>query len=224
MSIQSENLSSELIQCIADLKDQKALELVQQRLSRGDDPIDIVDDCRQGMVVVGKRYEQQEYFLSGLILAGEILREVMEIVEPLTEKKFYGKSLGLVLLGTVEGDIHDAGKDLLQIVLRVNGLSVHDLGVDVPAEEFVAKAKELKPDVIGLSCLINGAYKAMKRTIARLRADPETASIPIIIGGQVNGDVCNYVSADHWSTDAVDGMNWCIGWVQKVPTLPSIHA
>jgi len=224
MSTHSENLSSELIQCIADLKDQKALELVQQRLSRGDDPIDIVDDCRQGMVVVGKRYEQQEYFLSGLILAGEILREVMEIVQPLTEKKFYGKSLGLVLLGTVEGDIHDAGKDLLQIVLKVNGLSVHDLGVDVPAEEFVTKAKELKPDVIGLSCLINGAYKAMKRTIAQLRADPETASIPIIIGGQVNSDVCNYVSADHWSTDAVDGMNWCISWVQKVPSLPSVGA
>lgn len=224
MSEQRKNLSSELIQSVADLKDQRVLELVQQRIIQGDDPIDIVDDCRQGMVVVGKRYEQQEYFLSGLILAGEILREVMEIVQPLTEKKFYGKSLGMVLLGTVEGDIHDAGKDLLQVVLKVNGLTVHDLGVDVPAEEFVVKAKELKPDVIGLSCLINGAYKAMKRTVALLRADPETASIPIIIGGQVNGDVCNYVSADHWSTDAVDGMNWCISWVQKVPTFPPVGA
>lgn len=222
MSESNNNLSSELIQGIADLKDQKVLELVQQRLNRGDDPIDIVDDCRRGMIVVGQRYEQQEYFLSGLILAGEILREVMEIVQPLTEMKFNGKSLGRVLIGTVEGDIHDAGKDLLQIVLKVNGFSVHDLGVDVPAEEFVIKARELKPDVIGLSCLLNSAYKSMKRTVALLRADPETTSIPIIIGGQVNSDVCNYVSADHWSTDAVEGMNWCISWVQKVPSLSTM--
>jgi methanogenic corrinoid protein MtbC1 len=224
MSKPSNPLSSELIQSVADLKDQRVLELVQARISRGDDPIEIVEDCRQGMIVVGQRYEQQEYFLSGLILAGEILREVMEIVQPLTEKKFFGKSMGLILLGTVEGDIHDAGKDLLQIVLKVNGFTVHDLGVDVAPSEFVAKAKELKPMVIGLSCLIIGAYKAMKRTVALLRADPETASIPIIIGGQVNSDVCSYVSADHWSTDAVDGMNWCIRWVQKVPTLPSVGA
>ncbi len=224
MNEQGNKLSSELVQYIADLKDQKVLELVQQRISRGDDPIDIVEDCRQGMIVVGKRYEQQEYFLSGLILAGEILREVMEIVQPLTEKKFFGKSLGLILLGTVEGDIHDAGKDLLEIVLKVNGFSVYDLGVDVPPAEFVAKARELRPMVIGLSCLLNGAYKAMKKTVAMLRADPETASIPIIIGGQVNSDVCSYVSADHWSTDAMDGMNWCITWAQKVPSLPSVGA
>lgn len=221
MSERFDNLSSELIQSVADLKDREVLELVQQRLLQGDDPINIVEDCRQGMIVVGQRYEQQEYFLSGLILAGEILREVMAVVQPLTEKKFFGKTRGLILLGTVEGDIHDAGKDLLQIVLKVNGFDVYDLGVDVPPSEFVAKAKELKPIVIGLSCLIIGAYKAMKTTIAMLRADPETASIPIIIGGQVNSDVCNYVSADHWSTDAVDGMNWCINWVQKVPTLSS---
>lgn len=218
MNVQDNDLSSELIHCIADLQDQTVLELVRARISRGDDPIDIVEDCRQGMILVGKRYEQQQYFLSGLILAGEIMREVMEIIQPLTERKYMGKSVGLVLLGTVEGDIHDAGKDLFQILLKVHGFGVCDLGVDVPVGKFVAKARELKPAVVGLSCLIIGAYKAMRETILLLRADPETASIPIVIGGQVNDDVCRYVGADHWSTDAIDGVNWCRERTQLKPS------
>ena len=204
------DLSSELIRSVAELQDQQVLELVQQRIALGDDPLDIVEDCRLGMVEVGKRYEERKYFLSGLILAGEILREVMEIVQPHTEQKYSGKSLGLVLLGTVEGDIHDAGKDLFHVLLKVHGFEVHDLGVDVPAAQFVRQAIAQKPEVVGLSCLIVGAYNSMKKTIELLRSNPATASIPIVIGGQVNADVCQYVGADHWSTDAMDGVNWCL--------------
>jgi methanogenic corrinoid protein MtbC1 len=205
-----QDLSAELIRSVSDLEDQRVLTLVQQRIARGDDPMDIVEDCRQGMILVGKRYEQREYYLSGLILAGEILREVMDLVQPLTDKKYYGKSLGLVLLGTVEGDIHDAGKDLFQIMLNVHGFNVHDLGVDVAPAKFLEKARELKPVAVGLSCLITSAYTSMKETIALLRADEETASIPIAIGGQVNKDVCQLVGADHWSMDAMDGVRWCM--------------
>lgn len=209
MSSSDNNLSSELIRGVADLKDQEVLEMVRLRIAQGDDPMDIVEDCRQGLILVGKRYEERQYYLSGLLLAGEILREVMEIIQPLTEKKFSGKYLGDVVIGTVSGDIHDAGKDLLQILLDVHGFTVHDLGVDVPAEEFVAKARELKPVAVGLSCLLTSAYNSMKETIAMFRADPELASIPIVIGGQVNSDVCAYVGADHWSVDAMDGVRWC---------------
>ena len=105
MSTDDNNLSSALIHSIADLKDQEVLELVRQRIARGDDPMDIVEDCRQGMILVGKRYEERQYYLSGLLLAGEILREVMEIIQPLTEQKFFGKSLGDVVIGTVHGEI-----------------------------------------------------------------------------------------------------------------------
>ena len=204
-----DTLSSELIQSIADLKDQEVLDIVRQRIARGDDPMDIVEDCRQGMIVVGKRYEDRQYYLSGLLLAGEILREVMEIIQPLTDQKFFGKSLGDVVIGTVHGDIHDAGKDLFQILLTVHGFTVHDLGVDVPPEEFVAKARELKPVAVGLSCLLTGAYVSMKKTVAMLRAEPDLTAIPIVIGGQVNDDVCTFVGADHWSVDAMDGVRWC---------------
>ena len=209
MSAKDNNLSSALINSVADLQDEEVLRIVHQRIARGDDPMDIVDDCRQGMVEVGRRYEEHQYYLAGLILAGEILREVMEIVQPMTEKKYSGKSVGRILIGTVQGDIHDAGKDLFNILLTVHGFTVNDLGVDVPPTEFLAKAHELKPDVIGLSCLLINAHTSMKQTIALLRADPKLKSIPIIIGGQVNQDVCDYVGADAWSMDAMDGVRWC---------------
>ncbi len=214
MSSTDGDRSFELIHSVEELQEEKVLELVQQRVAGGDDPMDIVEDCRQGMILVGQHYEQRHYYLAGLILAGEILREVMEILQPMTEKKYFGKSLGSVLLGTVEGDIHDAGKDLFQIMLNVHGFNVNDLGVNVPAEQFLEKAQELKPDIIGLSCLIIGAYGAMKRTITLLRDDPQFAKTPIIIGGQVNNDVCQYVSADYWAMDAMDGVRYCQNWAR----------
>ncbi|MEN6481018.1 MAG: cobalamin-dependent protein [Anaerolineaceae bacterium] len=220
MGTVTDDLSSALIRSVANLQEEEALKLVQQRVSRNDDPMDIVEDCRQGMVLVGQRYEQRQYFLSGLILAGEILREVTEIVQPLTEKKYSGKSFGLILLGTVKGDIHDAGKDLFQIMLTVHGFTVYDLGVDVPPADFLAKALELKPAVIGLSCLLVGAFPAMKATIALLHAEPQLKNTPVIIGGQVTEDVCQFVGADHWSMDAMDGVRWCQDWVATHKTDP----
>lgn len=183
MSKVATDLSSALIQTTADLQEAEVLNIVQQRILREDDPMDIVEDCRKGMVIVGERYEQRKYYLAGLILAGEILREVMEIVQPLTEKKYFGKPLAKIVIGTVEGDIHDAGKDLFQIMLSVHGFVVHDLGVNVPAADFLAKAMEIRPTVIGLSCLLVGAYPAMKETVHILHAEPSLNNIPIIIGG-----------------------------------------
>lgn len=212
------NLSAELIRSVADLQDEDVVRLVRERIARGDDPLDIVEDCRQGMIEVGRRYEQRKYYLAGLILAGEILREVMEIVQPLTDKKYAGHTRGVALIGTVEGDIHDAGKDLFKILLTVHGFSVHDLGVNVPPADFVVKAREVKPAVIGLSCLLINAYASMKQTIFQIRANEEIGRTPIIIGGQVNQDVCKYVDADRWAADAMDGVRWCLAQIgENIP-------
>lgn len=201
-----------LISRVADLEEQQALDLVQQRLASGEDPLRIVEDCQEGMRRVGERYERREYYLSGLIMAGEIFREVMEILAPAIEERFLGNESGVILLGTVQGDIHDIGKNSLSLLLSSYGFTVHDLGVDVPPGEFLRMAFQVQPDVIGLSGLLTSSYDSMREIIRQLRASPEArvAAIPVVIGGnQLNDQVCQYVGADGWVTDAMTGVRLC---------------
>jgi len=202
------NIQAELIAAIAELEEERALALVRQRLDAGDDPLRIIEDCQAGLKQVGKRYEQHQYFLSGLVMGGEIFRGAMELVQPVVERHVSGKASGHVLLGTVEGDIHDLGKNIVSMLLTCHRFTVCDLGVDVPPAEFAARAREQVPDVIGISGLLTSSYDSMRETVVRLRA--EGCSAPVIIGGgQLSEEVCEYVGADHWTTDAVPGVELC---------------
>ena len=200
-----------LAEALAELQENKALEIVRLRMERGDDPLRIIEDCQAGMREVGERYAQRRYFLSALIMAGEILGQTVEIVMPAVEVRFVGKSAGRVLVGTVQGDIHDLGKNLLLMLLRTYGFAILDLGVDVPPERFVQEARAFKPNVIGLSGLITAAYASMRDTVGALRAmmAEDGVQIPVILGGQVDEQVCHFVGADHWSTDAMEGVRLC---------------
>ncbi len=207
-----DNNLSPLTNLVADLEEQQALLVVRQRLDEGNDPLEIVKDCQAGMRLVGERYEQREYFISGLIMAGEIFREVMELVQPVIEKKLIGNESGQILVGTVRGDIHDIGKNNLILLLRCHGFTVHDLGVDVPPTEFLAQALALKPEIIGLSGLLTLSYDSMRETVELLHSstDSHLRATPIIIGGnQLNQQVCRYVGADYWVTDAMSGVRLC---------------
>ncbi|HNB52532.1 MAG TPA: cobalamin-dependent protein [Anaerolineales bacterium] len=202
----------DLIRKITDLKEEEVLAQVKIRLAEGGDPLSIVEDCQEGVRQVGVRYERREYYLAGLIMAGEIFREGMEILSPIIEIKFTGNEKGTILLGTVEGDIHDIGKNNLSLLLTSYGFTVYDLGVDVPAQEFLLKAKIFRPDIVGLSGLITSSFDSMRETVRLLRAseDPQVATIPIILGGnQLNEQVCQYVGADAWVTDAMTGVRLC---------------
>lgn len=204
--------NSQLAKLVADLEEDTVLELVQQRLAAGDDPLQIIDECNAGMRDVGQRYEQGEYFVSGLIMSGEIFREVVEIVQPLIEQQSDGNASGRVLVGTVSGDIHDIGKNMFGMLLSCHGFDVIDLGVDVPPDVFAAKAVEIKPDIVGLSGLITASFETMKETITALReqAKEHQLSFPVIIGGGMIDDQVNqYVGADHWMTDAMAGVRLC---------------
>ncbi len=201
-----------LIASVANLDEKKALELVAARISSGENPLRIVEDCQEGLRQVGERYEQREYFLSGLIMAGEIFREVMEFLHPVIETQFRGNELGTILLGTVQGDIHDIGKNNLSMLLRSYGFSVHDLGVDTAPADFLLQAVQVKPDIIGLSGLLTSSYDAMRETVQLLRRSGErdASTAPIIIGGnQLNEQVCLYVGADYWVNDAMTGVRLC---------------
>ena len=200
------------IRQIADLAEPAALETVQQRLQAGHDPLKIVEDSQEGLRQVGIRYEQQEYYISGLIMAGEIFRQVMNLVQPAIAEQHQGSEQGKILLGTVAGDIHDIGKNNLSLLLRCYGFTVRDLGVDVPPAVFLHQAEVFHPDIIGLSGLLTSSFDAMEETIKLLRDAPgqELAQVPILIGGsQVNAEVCRYVGADHWVVDAMQGVRLC---------------
>ena len=208
----TENPNHNLIQLLADLEEDIVLNLVQERLKAGHDPLKILEDCNEGMKLVGQRYERGEYYIAGLIMSGEIFREVVEIIQPLMIKKTDQKSSGRILVGTVSGDIHDIGKNMVGMLLSCYGFTVIDLGVDVPPAEFAAKAVEFKPDVVGLSGLITASFEMMKQTISALRVESEkhNLSFPILIGGgMIDDQVCRYVGADYWLKDAMAGVRLC---------------
>jgi methanogenic corrinoid protein MtbC1 len=198
---------------ISELDENGVLATVAACLDAGEDAAAIIAACEEGMRLVGLRYEQQEYYLSGLIMAGEIFREVLEMARPALEESLAGASSGRVLIGTVQGDIHDIGKAILQIALSAYGFTVEDLGVDVPPEAFAERAASWQPDIVGLSGLLSTAYEAMRDTVALLRksASPSGgAPVPILIGGGlINEQVRGFVGADYWCRDALEGVRLC---------------
>jgi len=208
----TENPDYNLIHLLADLEEDAVLKLVSERLAAGHDPLKIIEDCNEGMRLVGQRYEHGEYYIAGLIMSGEIFREVVEIIQPLMVTKTDQKTSGRIMVGTVSGDIHDIGKNMVGMLLSCYGFTVIDLGVDVPPAEFAVKVVELKPDIVGLSGLITASFEMMKQTISALRAEAEkhSLSFPIIIGGgMIDEQVCQYVGADYWLKDAMAGVRLC---------------
>jgi methanogenic corrinoid protein MtbC1 len=210
--MKSAKTREQLIDLLADLEEEAVLTLVQKRINAGDDPLQIIEECNEGMRQVGQRYERGEFFVSGLIMSGEIFREVVELVQPLLQQQARGRSSGTVLVGTVSGDIHDIGKNITGMLLACHGFTVIDLGVDVPPAVFASKAIETRPDVVGLSGLITASFDAMKATVAALRAQAQAqhCSFPIVIGGgMIDEQVCRYVGADYWVNNAMDGVRLC---------------
>ncbi|HOG48701.1 MAG TPA: cobalamin-dependent protein [Anaerolineae bacterium] len=204
----STDTSATLIGAISDLQEDTVLALIGQRLAAGEDPLLIIEACQEGMRQVGLRYERHEYYLAGLIMAGEILSQVMELLRPVVERRVSDRASGCILLGTVRGDIHDLGKNIVTMLLSCHHFAVHDLGVDVSPSTFVEQAAELQPHVVGLSGLLTSAYDAMRETVTLLRA--QGYQRPIIIGGgQISEEVCRYVGADYWATDGVAGTALC---------------
>ncbi len=204
-------MSDALVGLIADLEEEAAVERVRARLLGGESASAIIEDCQAGLAVVGDRYREGTYFIAGLIMAGEIFREVMEILEPLVglagapDRAPAGPPAGRVLVCTVQGDIHDLGKNLLVMLLRSMNFEVHDLGVDVPPEEVVREALALQPDVVGLSGMLLTSFPAMRDTIAALRAayaGRSDAPGVIVGGGQMTEGTATWVGADDWSDNA----------------------
>jgi methylmalonyl-CoA mutase cobalamin-binding domain/chain len=209
MSIGDDREPTALERRIADLDEEGSLDEVRESLAKGDNPLTIIEECQIGMRHVGESYQSGKYFISGLIMAGEIFREAMEILAPLMPEARPETGAGSIVLCTVQGDIHDLGKNILDMLLRSYGFTVHDLGVDVSPAEVVERVRALKPDIVGLSALLTSAEGSMKETVTELRSAAEEMGrpIPIIVGGGlVSEQIRDWTGADMWANDAVQGV------------------
>ena len=207
-------MKEKLVTAIADMEEEKAIKLTKEMLDAGIDPQLILDAGREAMTLVGARYEKREYYLPELIIAGDLLKEIGALVKPRLKTAAGNKTRGKVLLGTVAGDIHDLGKDIVGFMLDVNNFEVMDLGVDVPVETFIQKMREFKPDVLGLSGFLTQAFDQMKLTVDAVKAAGLRDKVKIMIGGAImDAKVSTYVGADAYGSDASAAVKLVKGWV-----------
>ncbi len=208
-------MSKELVNAIADMKEQEALKLAKEMVEGGKDPVAILDAAREAMTIVGQRYEEETYFLPELMLAGVMLSQIAEMVKPQLTKGPEVERLGKVLIGTVEGDIHDIGKDIVVFMLDVNGFDVLDLGVDVPAQRFVEAIQEFEPQVVGLSGFLTLAFDAMKDTVEAIKKAGLREKVKIMIGGgQIDEMIRDHTGADAYGKDAMAGVSLAREWTR----------
>jgi methanogenic corrinoid protein MtbC1 len=207
-------MPKDLVKTLADLKEKEALKIVEDRLGGGEDPLKILDDARRGMEIVGKRFADSEYFIPDLVYSGEILKEITGLVKPKLAKAAEAKRLGKVVMGTVAGDIHDIGKNIVVFMLDVNGFEVYDLGVDVPAQKFVDKIKESGAPIVGLSGFLTLSYDSMKQTVEAMKAAGLRDKVKVMIGGgQITEEIRKYADADAYGKDAMAGVTLAKKWV-----------
>ena len=206
-------MSEKLVQAIAEMDEEQAISIVRELIAQDTDPTAILEACRQAMEVVGKRFEEGEYFISELILAGEILEVISAEVKPLVKQDSSTKKEGTIIIGTVKGDIHDIAKDIVVFMLDANGFEVKDLGIDVSPEAFVEAIKAHQPDAVALSGFLTLAHTSMKETVEAIEAAGLRDQVKIMIGGgTIDAQVCEYAHADGWGTDAMTAIGLAKQW------------
>lgn len=206
-----------LVEAIAGIQEQEAVELVQTLMNAGVSPLEILGACRKGMEIVGERFEKGEYFLSELMMAGEIMTQVSNEVKSRLAGSADAspKREGKVVVGTVKGDIHDIGKNIVSFLLDASGFEVIDLGVDVSAERFVEAVKQHQPEVVGMSCLLTLAYDPMKETVKALEAAGLRDRVKVMIGGAATDErIRQYTGADAWGKDANEAVTITRRWIK----------
>ena len=207
----------QLVEWLADMNEDDALALSNKMLlEEGADPLRVLELCRAAMDIVGKRFEEGEYFLPELVLAGEMLDTIGKVAKPLIKSApgEEAKKLGKVLIGTVHGDLHDIGKNIVTFMLDINGFEVKDIGIDVPVKTFIKEIKDYQPDVVGLSGFLTLAFDSMKETINAFEAEGMRDKFKIMIGGgQIDDTVRGYTGADAFGVNAVEAVHLCKNWM-----------
>ncbi|MCA9960662.1 MAG: cobalamin-dependent protein [Chloroflexota bacterium] len=204
-------MSQELINAITDMREDDVLKITNELLDAGASPLEILNACKDAMDVIGKRFEVGDAFIPELILAGEIMTAVSDIIKPRMAEEASGEKLGKIIFGTVEGDIHDIAKDIVVFMLDLNGFEVTDLGVDVSPAQFVEAVKETGATIVGLSGFLTLAYDPMKYTVAALKDAGLNVKV-MIGGGQIDEQIREYTGADAYGRDAMAAVALAKEW------------
>ena len=208
-------MSDELYDAMVNMREDEALETTRVLLESGADALSILDTCTKAMETVGNRFEEGKYFLPELMLAGEMLKQISEMVKPHMKAEMITEKKGRVLIGTVEGDIHDIGKDMVVFLLEVNGYEVLDIGIDAPPEKFVTGIKDFEPQVVGMSGLLTLAYDSMKKTVEAIEKAGLRDKVKIMLGGgQISEKIKDYAGADAFGKDAMNGVSLTKEWIK----------
>ncbi len=210
-------MTQALVDAIVEMREDDALSIARAQLDGGTPPLEVLEDCRLAMTQVGQQFEAGEYFVPELILAGEMLREISALVKPYLAGTAAdeGTKSGKIVMGTVQGDIHDIGKDIVFFMLDVNGFAVTDLGVDVPVQTFVDKVREVQPDVVALSGFLTLSYDAMRDTIRALEEAGLRDRVKVMIGGgAVDDQIRVYAGADAFGADAMAAVALAKKWTE----------
>ena len=199
---------------LADLQEEQVLELVRQAIEGGASALELLKTCQEGMNEVGARFERQEYFVSDLMMSGEIFKQIGVLLEPGLRAGSVA-TIGKVIIGTVQGDIHDIGKDIVVNMLKAANMEVIDLGVDVAPARFVEALKESGGTILGMSGLLTLAFDSMKATITALAEAGVRDGVKVMVGGgPVDGNVCRIVGADDWGRDAQQAVRLAKKWLE----------
>ena len=207
-------MTQELTQAIVDLREDDALAMVDDLLASGADAVGILADCKAAMDVIGEKFAGGEAFIPELIMAGEIMTGVSAKLKPHLVGSAPEEKLGVIVIGTVQGDIHDIGKDIVATMLDIAGFDVVDLGVDVKVDRFVATAREKGARIIAMSCLLTSAIDAMKSVVAAAGEAGIRGDVKLMIGGApITGQVVAYTGADGFGKDAVEAVELAKQWI-----------
>ncbi|KJF27651.1 cobalamin B12-binding domain-containing protein [Clostridium aceticum] len=208
---------SALTHAVGELDEDEVLEMLNDFVETNPSEADaqkVVNACQQGMAIVGDLFDKGEYFVGDLIFAGELLTSAIETLKPVIGSGTTEK-VGSIVLGTVEGDLHDIGKNIFRSMSEAAGFEVYDIGIDQSPDAFVEKIKEVKPKIIGMSGVLTLAIDSMKNIIDEMKKEGLRDDVKIIIGGNpVTKEACEHVGADAFTTNAAEGVKICQDWVQ----------
>lgn len=203
----------QLIKAIVEMEEQRALRITDEMIAAETDPLQVLEACRNAMEKIGQQFEEGLCYVPELILAGEMLKAITDKIKPLMAEEAEEEKLGKVVIGTVEGDIHDIAKDIVVFMLDINGFEVTDLGVDVPPARFVETVQKTGAKIVGLSGFLTLAYDPMKATVAALK-EAGLSDVKVMIGGgQIDEQIKEFTGADAWGRDAMAAVNLSRKWV-----------